>query len=296
MLLIDYLEDTAHELEKKTMKMQRLNSEYRQTLDRDLKLDISDVRKKIRKKEYEVIETLYAHMEEFRSLNKYFPELLEVFFDDPFIGKSITRKKWLLKFKQLSREDAQKKFNEIKETRSNLRKAKKELIKKHMAKLSPEFLSSHPVLKKKVKKGMEKSDAIEIIEETDKKLKLDGWLILLTNSMIKTPLTKLFNKFKEAQIQEEKSYNMENQAKGRGTVAEANAKRRTISSRNRRRRIERKLKHVLLSNPDFLKQLKKGTGWRAKPSADSLEFFVREITVHYVRENPWLEEMRKKIG
>lgn len=295
-LLIDLLEEAETELKEKTKRMQRMNREYRQTFDRDLRSEIDLLRKDIRRKHAEIIESIYVNMDEFRALHKYFPDLLEVFFEDEFLGKTLSRKKWLLRFQELKPSEVQGKLIEIRGKRMMLRMARKELAKRGRTEVSKQFFSAFPALKGKLKPGMSREEATRRLEDMDSALRREGWLLMIDSSLIANSASRMLGKVEMARVEEKALREAVKEAAGRGTIAEHNAKKKLEAATRRRRKVERKLSHLLLANPRFLKELKKIEGFKKKFRPGSLEDFARGVKMKTVKEKPWLEHMKKKLS
>jgi hypothetical protein len=295
MLLIDYLEDAAEYLRKKTEKLQKLDEQYRHSYDRDLKREMGLVRQEIRKKRAEITTELLVNLEEFRYLKKYFPELLQTFMEDEYIGNVLSRKAWLLDFEQLPPQQAAAKLEQLKIFRAQLKDAKK-FLKKWVGKVGARaFVATYPALKGHLKKDMEKDEVLEIIDEADKQLRREGWLLLITDSLIQIPTSKFLDKIRKFKYEEMMAEAASNRAKGRGTIAEANALRKLKKVRRRLEHYENVLKQVLLTNPSYLREIKKKKQWLSREKGGTLEKFAEKVTPHKVKERSWLNDMKKRI-
>ena len=289
MLLIDYLEGAAEYLREKAEKLQKLDEQYRHSYDRDLRREMKVIRQDIRKKKGEVTTELLLNLEEFRYLHKYFPELLQAFTEDEYIGKVLSRKAWLLDFKELPPRQVAAKLEQLKLQRARLRDAKK-FIRTWVGKVGARaFVATYPVLKGHLKKDMEKDEVVEVIEKTDKLLRREGWLLLII------PIAKFLGKIRRLRYEEMVAEAEFKRAGGRGTIPEANALRKLEKVKRRREHYENVLKQVLLANPTHLRSIKKKKHWLSRDNQGVLEKFVQNITPHKVKERSWLDEMKKKL-
>ncbi|MFH2101630.1 MAG: hypothetical protein ABII71_06105 [Candidatus Micrarchaeota archaeon] len=294
-LLIDYLEEAEAELRERIERVQRMNLEYRQSLDRDLRGEIEKIWMGIRKKRAEISEKIYSNMDEFRHLDRYFPELLEVFFEDEHIGKTLLRKRWLLNFGKLKPAEIQAKLNEIRGKRMMLKFARNELAKRGRPEVTRMFLNNFPGLEKKLKPGMTREEAARRLDEMDVGLRREGWGLMIESPMIAHPASRLLQKLQIVRAEESAMIAGVQDAGGRGTIAEHNAKKKLEAAARRRRKAERKLAHLLQSNPGFLKQLKKTKGFAKNVKYSPLEEFAKSVKVRTVKEKPWLAHMKKKL-
>ncbi len=295
MLLIDYLENAADYLRKRAEKLQKLDEQYRHSYDRDLKREMEGVRQEIRKKRAEITTELLVNLEEFRYLKKYFPELLQTFMEDEYIGSVLSRKAWLLDFEQLPPQQAAAKLEQLKIFRAQLKDAKK-FLKKWVGKVEARpFTATYPALKGHLKKDMEKDEVLEIIGEADKQLCREGWLLLITDSLIRIPISKFLDKIRKFRYEEMMAEAASNRAKGRGTIAEANTLRKLKKVRRTLEHYENVLKQVLLTNPSYLREIKKKKQWLSREKGGALEKFAEKVTPHKVKERSWLNDMKKRI-
>jgi hypothetical protein len=293
-LLVDIIEETVDELREKADKLHELNAKFRQTYDRDIRHEMDDLIKEMRRIRSSLSDQLYIHMDELRNIKKYYPELLEIYADDPFIGKTIQSKMWLLEFEDLGQGMAAKKLDEIRQKRHELRGAREELSRRGRLRIKETFLEQFPILSEDLEEGMLREEALDIIEEKDRKLKRDGWLVLITTSLIGRVAMVMLQKVAMAAAAERQAEMMVKEAHGQGTIAEDNARRKLNSAIKKRKVMERKIAHLLQANPDYLKSLKKST--LAKGPDSALRSFAKNVPQKSIKEKPWLDAMRKKLS
>jgi hypothetical protein len=295
MLLVDYLEDAAAYMREKKEKLKKLDAQYRRIYDRDIKKEMAQTRLEIAKKSSEVTNELMYHLDEFRALNKYYSELLQAFMEDEYIGKTISKKAWLLDYKPLPPQQAAAKLGELRQWRAQLKDAKK-FIKRWVGTVDARsFGATYPVLRGYLKGEMDKVDARAAIEKADKFLLKEGWLLLISDSLIDIPIAKFMTKINTLRYEEMGARAALARATGRGTVAETVALRRFQEITKQRQHYEKVLTQVLLANPNYLKKLKKKKNWLSREKAGNLDKLVQSITPHTIKERSWLNQMRKRL-
>lgn len=295
MLLIDYLEETAEYLREKTEKLQKLDEQYRRLYDRDLRREMALIKQDMRKKRSEVTNKLLFNLEEFRYLVKYFPELLKAFMEDEYIGKIISKKAWLLDFQQVPPQQAAAKLEQLKMWRAQLKDAKK-FTRKWVGKVSARaFVATFPVLRGYLKKDMEKDEVMEVIKKVDRLLRREGWLLLISDALIQIPIAKFMSKIRRFRYEETMAEAELKRAHGKGTVAEAKALRKYQKMKRKKEHYENVLIQILLTNPSFLRSIKKKKHWLSREQSSALERFAEDITPRRVKERAWLDEMKKRL-
>lgn len=295
-VLIDYLDDASANLRECVQRMQGMNREYRESGDRELRKDIDSLRADMRRKRTEILDALYSNMDELMHLRKYFPELLALLYEDEHIGKLLSKKRWLIERGPMKPEEAKERLAGIKAERRMLRAARAELSMKGRQVVSRQFLAAYPALQGIVREGMGREEAIEKIAGQNRQLRLAGWAVLLDSSLIGIPASAMFRKLGMLQAEEDGLRVMLEDAKSGGTVAEHNARKRLESAESRRKSQERKLRHLLLSNPDLLDSLKRKPGFGPKPKPGTLESFAQHISAKRVKERAWLDAMKKRLA
>ncbi|MBD3209879.1 hypothetical protein GF318_00685 [Candidatus Micrarchaeota archaeon] len=295
MLLIEYLEDAAEKIRSLTMKLRKLDRHYRRCYDRDVRREMGIVKKEIKKLKSEVKYELLLNLEEFRYLDKYFPELLKTFMEDEYIGPVLEKKSWLLHYKSIPPREAAMRLEQVKRWRLQLREATKTLNEWVGTVRSRAFVATFPVLRGHMKGEMEKDEVREIIRKVDKLLLKEGWLLLISDSLIKIPISKYMNKIQLLKSQEIYAVADLRKAKGKGTVKETRALRRLEKIRKRKHHYENMLKQILLSNPSYLRSLKRKKNWLSREQRGAFDKFIEGLTPHKVKEMAWLDEMKKKL-
>ena len=295
-LLIDYLEEATGYLRERKEKVKKLDAQFRKIYDSDLKHEMAETKREIAKKSGEVTTELLYNLEEFRALHKYFPELLQIYMEDEYIGRIISKKAWLLDYHSLPPAEAAAKLNQLKEWRSQMREAKRSLKGWVGTIDSKSFSATYPLLKGHISGDMYKSDVEAQIEKVDKILLREGWLLLISDSLIQIPIAKFMTQINQLRFEEAQAKSDSIRARGRGTVAETAALRKLQSLQKRRLHYERALTQLLLANPGFLKQAKKKKNWLSREKAGNFERLIAGITPHTIKERVWLNEMKKKTG
>ncbi len=294
-LLIDYLEESAAYLREKRERLRKLNAIILHVYDTNLKREMAELRRDIAKKNSEVTTELLFSLTEFRALHKYFPELLAVYMEDENVGRLLSKKEWLLDYTPLPPKAAAARLAQLKEWRSQLREAKRSLGKWVVTVNAKEFVRAYPVMKAYLKTDMNKADVRVEIEKVDKILLREGWLLLISDSLIQIPISKFMSQINSLAFEELQAKGEFARTKGRGTVAETAALRKLQSIQAKRAHYERILTQVLLANPDFLRSAKKRS-WLSREKTGNFERLVASITPRSIKERAWLDEMRERIG
>ncbi|MFH1520781.1 MAG: hypothetical protein ABID61_03995 [Candidatus Micrarchaeota archaeon] len=296
MLLIDYLEEAAEYVHERRLRIQKLERQFHRIYDGDLKKEMSATWKEIRKKRSEIIDELLLNLEEFRALNKYFPDLLQIIMEDENIGKVVSKKAWILDFKQLSPKEVNIKLEQLMEWRTQIKAAKETLRGWVGVVHSRSFLATFPILRGFMNQDMIKADALEAIKKAEKTILREGWLLLLSDSLIKIPIAKFATKISQYQQDENNAKTELKKALGKGTIPETIATRKLEEAIKQKTHFERILRQILLANPGYLKSLKTSKNWLSRGKSSNIEKFARTITPHSLKERAWLDEMKKKFG
>jgi hypothetical protein len=295
-LLIDYFEESAAYLRERKEKLQRLEDQFKRIYDRDIKKEMAEIKREISRKNMEITTELLFNLEEFRALNKYFQDLLSVYMEDEFIGKVLQKKSWLLDYKSLPPAEAAAKLQQLKAWRAELRDAKKFLRGWSGTVNAKSFVATYPSLRGHISGDMDKIDTVAAIEKADKLLLREGWLLLISDSLIHIPLTKyatLINKLRYEEIVAKNDYA---RTKGRGTVPETIALRKLQQISRKKTHCETSVIQILLSNPEYLKGLKKKKNWLSRDKSGTIELIAKKVTPHTIKERVWLDEMKKRLG
>jgi hypothetical protein len=294
-LLVEYLEDSAEYLRQKKERLVELEEKFRKIYDRDLKKEAASIKLDIRKKTSEINYQLLLNLEEFRALHKYYPELLAAFMEDEYIGKAVSKKAWLLDYSPLPPRQAAARLQQLKEWRAQLKDARK-FLKKWVGTIKARSLSAtYPVLRGHVEGDLEKEEALAAVEKADKLLLKEGWLLLITDSLIQIPIAKFMTLINQLRYDELRAQQELNHAHGRGTVAETAALRKYQEVARKREHYEKMIEQILLANPSYLRGMKKKKTWLSKDRAGNLDKIVERLTPHTIRERVWLNQMRKKL-
>ena len=295
-LLIDYLEESERYLRERKEKLNRLEAQFKHVYDRDIKKEMAAIKVEMAKKNSEIINELLFSLEEFRALNKYFPELLAVYMEDENIGKILTKKSWLLDFKNVPPKQAALKLQQLRDWRAQLRQAK-ETLKGWTGKVEARaFVATFPILRGYMKTDLDKDEALEVIKKADRILLREGWLLLISDSLIEIPLAKYMGKIHKLRYEEIKAKTEYQRASGRGTVAETAALRRLQEIVKKRKHYENAVMQILLSNPGYLKEMKKKKDWLSRDKSGALDQIARSVTPRSLKERAWLDEMKRKLG
>jgi hypothetical protein len=295
MMLIEYMQDASLSIQDMTERLQKLDVQYRRCYDRDIRREMSLIKREIRKAKSDARNELLFRLEEFRYLDKYFPDLLKAFMEDEYIGPVMKKKAWLLDFKNVPAKQAAMKLGQLRVWRMQVKDARKTLTGWVGNVSKKAFVATYPVLKGEMEGDMEKDEAIEMVDKVDKLLLREGWLLLISDSLIKIPISKFMNKIQKLSTMEMQAELMSAKARGKGTVAETAALRKLEKIRAKKDHYERVLRQVLLSNPTCLRSMKRKKDWLSRERQSGFEKFIQGVVPFKVKERSWLNEMKKKI-
>ncbi len=296
MLLIEYFEEAARYLKERNEAKRRLEDQYRRAYDRDIKKEISIINKEIRKKNSEITGQILLNLDEFRYLDRYFPDLLAAYREDEDIGKVISKKAWLLRYRPVPPREAAMRIERLRVLRSQLRHARKFLKTWTGAIESRAFSATFQILKGRLRGRLEKDEVEHVIDEVDKELIREGWLVLITDSLIHIPIAKFTNKLLRLQYEEAEAASGLSRAKGRGTRMEVNAFRKYRKVVREKEHYEAVIMQVLLANPDYLRSLKRKSNWLSRKRKGPVDKIIQNLTPHTVKERVWLDKMNKKLA
>jgi hypothetical protein len=296
MLLIEYLEEASDYIRQRMLKIHELERKFHDIYDRDLKRETMLIRREVTKKKGDVIDELLLNLDEFRALHKYHPELLKIIMEDKYVGPIVSKKAWLLDFKQVPPQEASLKLEQLMEWRAQI-KAARESLRGWVGKVNANAMNStFPVLRGFISHDMMKADALEAITKAEKIVLKEGWLLLISDSLIKIPIAKFTTKINQYTYEESSAKANLKRVLGKGTIAETTATRKLEEVTRKKERYERILRQILLANPDYLRKIKQKKAWLSKEKPTGLDKFVQTITPHTLRERVWLDDMRKKFG
>jgi hypothetical protein len=293
--LREYLEEAAAYLREKKERLKKLDEQYRHIYDHDIKKEMAQVRQEMAKKSSEVTSELLYNLDEFRAVHKYYPELLQAFMEDEYIGKVISGKAWLLDYKPVPPQQAAAKLEQLREWRAQLRDAKKFMRRWVGTVDSKAILATYPVLRGYLSGVVDKEEALHAIAKADKILLKEGWLLLISDSLIQIPIAKFMTKINNLRYEELQAQASLGRSMGKGTVAETVALRKYQEVSKKRQHYERVLIQVLLANPNYLRSLKKKKSWTSRERSGNLDKIAQGITPRTIKERVWLNQMRKKL-
>ncbi|MFH1785264.1 MAG: hypothetical protein ABH842_02460 [Candidatus Micrarchaeota archaeon] len=296
MLLVEYLEEASEYIKDRMIQIQKLERKFHDVYDRDLKRETMILRREVSKKRGEVIDQLLLNLDEFRALHKYHPELLSVIMEDKYVGPIVSKKAWLLDFNQVPPQEASVKLEQLVEWRMQI-KAARESLRGWVGKVNARAMDANfPVLRGFINKDMMKADALDAIKEAEKVVLREGWLLLISDSLIQIPIAKFMTKINHYTYEQNTAKSYLYRVLGKGTVVETAAQRRLEEVTRKKERYERILRQILLTNPSYLRKIKQKKAWLSKEKPTGLEKFVQTITPHTLRERAWLNEMKRKFS
>lgn len=293
-LLIDYIEDAAQFIKKKKSELHRLEDEYKEAYSKDVREEMDIIKKEINKKKSELVERLYESVEELNSIKKYFPDFFNVLLEDEDVGRIMKRHDVL--YDRLKIPNARNHLEIIRRGRAQLKDAIAFLERWPGVIKEKQLTATYPILKGAISGDMESEDAIEKIKEMERTLMREGWKVILSNDELTLEFVeKYIKKLKMAEHDLAQAKINYSEAKEKGTVAENSALIRLRNAEKRKARLEKKIRRMLLANPELLANLKKKK-WLSREKKTDLQKIVEKVTPKKIREMVWLKEMKKRLG
>jgi hypothetical protein len=296
-LLIDYLEEMSSKLREEEAKLQRLNAQYKKFYDKELRQEITDLKNDMRKTKKELKDELYLNAKELGLIKKHFPDFFGVLLEEEQIGGTIGRVAWLCGIEALGKSAAEKKLDAVRGERKKLREARS-FLSKWVGKIDAKSITATwPELKGEISGSIDRDEALLSIANKDRGLRREGWRVILGSELINKQLKRIFKGLIAARGETSDKERALKSAKGKGTVAEYNAKKELDEAKKAQARIERVCTQMLLANPEFLANFKK-----QKPALGDRTFtesvleFAEKIKMKDVDEKRWLVGMKKKLS
>jgi hypothetical protein len=296
MLLIDYFQKASEYIEERRAKMRLLERQYQRTFDRSAKQENLLLKGEIRKKLSELKMEMLLNLEEMHYLRAYFPELFSILIEDPHIGSAIEGKLWLLDFKPLPPDEAAIRLQNIRMLRLQLKEASKGLVGRPGLIDATSYLRQYPVLRGQLKGKVRREDIKTVIDEMEKLLLREGWLILINDSLIEVALSKFTNKLLKLRYEEAEARSELAKTMHMGNIAQVSAQRKLDKAKRMIAHYDAVIRQLLLSNPKYLRSLKKNTDWLSRKKRNALQKIAETVTPHKVKERSWLDEMNKRLG
>lgn len=291
-LLVEELEDLSLELKEVKNEIQRLNKLYSKFFDRDLRKDIDENTLLLRKLQRRLTRFLYSSIGELKLIKKHFPKLFSELKDDPILSPGISRISWLLNFKELSENKAKEELDKIKLKRNQLRRIKKEVTS--FVEINYNSLKNYDLLDEIIDKKPDKIELLDFIKKKGKSLKREGWLVLINEPFINDYIKNYLTHYKELLSIENDQKKIYEEAGHHGTLTESMASNDYLSSKKARLKLEKRCKHMLYANPDYLKKLKSSK--RLHKTFDTSDFnFFDSVRFKMIKEEDWLKEMNKLL-
>ncbi len=297
-MFIEYLEKVTAELNWMENKLQVLEKEYRKGFDRQAREEINGIKKEIKTKKLEIGEKIYENLWEMRLIKKHFPALFTVYIEHETIGPVLKNKMWLIDFKGMPIKECEKKINEIKNKRKQLKESIK-FLKGWVGSIDAKSMVAtwnvfKDVLKEKDKR--DKDEVLALIKEMNKASLREGWLVMLNEPLILKPLYRFFTLLKKAYENEYEKKNAFEKSKGKGSISEYNTTKELREAQKKRMRIEKLCRHLLLANSHFLAKIKTNKPtWRNKSIDNFIKGFLNSIKIPNIDEKKWLNEIKSKL-
>ncbi|MBS3067514.1 hypothetical protein J4450_02330 [Candidatus Micrarchaeota archaeon] len=296
-MLIEYLEQSAADLRALEQRLLGMANQYRMFMDRDIREQMEELKKEIRKNQAKILSKVYAHMQEFVLLKRHFPGFFQVLKEDQYLSRVINRIEWLFEFKKLDAATCQVELLKIKEQRKQLREAK-EFLKKWVGKVDKKSMeATWPILKDQIADKMDRDEVRGIIKNKNKELRRKGWLLIINEPFIISVLNRLFEKLKKIREQEAEIKLEIERLKGKNIYARSDAEKKLKLVTKERKKMERKCEHVLLANYEYLLKIKKQRPtWRDKTANMFMQNLIEKININPINEKLWIEELNKKLN
>ncbi len=296
-MLIEYLEQSAAELHTLEQRLLSMANQYRMFMDRDIRGQMEELKKEIRKNQAKILSKVYIHMQEFVLLKTHFPSFFQVLKEDPYLSRIINRIEWLFEFKKLDAASCQAELLKIKEERRQLREAK-DFLKKWVGKIDKKSMeATWSILKGQIADKMDRDEALQVIKNKNKELRRKGWLLIINEPFIISVLNRLFEKLKKIREHEAETKLEIERLKGKNIYARSDAEKRLKLAIKERKKMERKCEHVLLANYDYLLKIKKQRPtWRDKNANIFMQNLIEKININPINEKAWIAEMNKKLN
>lgn len=296
-LLVDYLEEAAEYLRERREKLREFKKQYEQLYDKDIREEMDILNEEMGKKKTEIVDKLYENADELRYIKKYYPDFFEILLDDDEIGPILRKKEFLYTASGFEGDAAVHRLVEITNGRRRLKDAKNFLESWHGTITEKQLTATYPILKGKIKGSLDSADVIAKINELDKELKKEGWVMIVSSKeLIAQVVQKFIIRVKRAEMVTMQAKAKYNHAKGKGSVTEYSALKILKKAGKREEHLKRMIGHLLLANPEFLSALKKQKGWLERKKKSELEKFAENVGMKKVREKTWLEKMNKKLS
>ncbi len=295
-LLIDYLEKQSSILKTLRERLKKLEKDFLHISDPDIRHEIAAVRKEIAHQNSEIKDHLLIHLEEIHHIQKYFPEFLEVMVEDQYVGPLVKSKMWLLEYKPLAPQEAMSKMKELHLYRTMLKDARRYVRGTYGRPDYKTLITKYPLVRGYVNEKMGKDDLFKGVDEADAFVLKQGWLILLNDSLIEMAINKFLGKVKKYVYEENRAKAALKRAAGRGSTMEYNALRELQAAQRKKEKYAHFIRQIMLSNPDYLRNLKRKTNWLSREKKTVLQKLAEGIAPASVKEQIWLKEMHERLG
>jgi len=257
-LLVEKLDEYSLKIKSLHLEIVKLNKQYNNTFDRDLRFEILDRKKKIKKIERKMINLLWNKITEIKLLKKYFTDLYEELTVDEYLKKAFDRIVWILKpIKKMSENEATETLEKI-------------------------------ITKRKKTKG--KFD----LKNEDDKLKREGWLIIINSPLIEKYVHLFLNKY--IKISKELKEVTEIFIPADSLGSKTSKKLKEIRKLKIKKMVCKRIyKQLLYSNLEYLIKLKNSK--RLESGFANKEYLlIDKIQLNKIDENKWKTKMNELIG
>ena len=293
--LLEELDQYSEQLKENRLSIESLHKQYRTSFDSGIRIEVTRLSKESKKLRKKLLEKLYENFEELSLIKKEFKDLYLLFIEDQDLSPCFKKIDWVLDFKQLPEKELRKQLELVNLTKKQLKDVQ-DFLKKGIDYIDGKALAlTWEVFKGQPAGRLNREEVEKLIKEKFKEWRKKKSLLLLNEPLISLYMQKLLEKLKIA-YKEEKGKLIEYEAsKERGMRAESDALNTYKESRITRKKIELKLKHLLLSNPIYLKKIKSEKRFGGTLSLEQLSF-IDSISFNLIaNEIEWKKQIRENL-
>lgn len=293
--LLEELDQYSEQLRENRITLESLQKQYRTSFDSGVRIEITRISKESKKLRKKLLEKLYESFEELSLIKKEFKDLYSLFIEDQDLSPCFKKIDPILDFKQLPEKELKKQLELVNSAKKQLKDAQ-DFLKKGIDYIDGKALAlTWEVFKGQPAGRLDREEVEKLIKEKYKEWRKKNYLLILNEPLISFHMQKLLEKLKKV-YKEEKGKLIEYEAsKERGMRAESDAFNAYKESRKNRKKTEQQLRHLLLSNPIYLKKIKSEKRFGGALSSEQLSF-IDSIHFNLISdENEWKKQIRKNL-
>jgi len=293
--LFEELEQYSERLKENRLTLESLQKQYRQSFDSGIRIEISRLSKESNKLRKKLFEKLYENLEELSLIKKEFEELYTVFLEDEDLSFCFKKLDWVLDFKPLPENELNKQMEKINSIKKQLNDIE-DFLKKGIDYIDGKALSlTWEVFKGQPAGRLDRLEVEKLIKEKYKEWRRKEYLLILNEPLITNHMKNLLEKLRRIYLEERVKLQEYESSKERGMRAESDAHKLYKEVKRKRKKTETILKHLLLSNPVYLKKVKSEKRFGGTLSSEQISFIdsIRSNSIPDVNE--WKKQMRKDL-